>query len=348
MTFPRSDQPDADHLPRRPAAIPRGQRPDAATRRASSSATAATRSSAWHRAGRSGWGSPTRRSDTPACGSPAGRRRREPVTCRCASPSPTPATGAGPRSPRSTSASCRRAPSTRRPGNSPAGRAPRSTPGAVATRNRHARPPGAVLLGRRNARVGHTRRAASASWSARPRPTPGCRAPSRSAEPRRLLRGAGSHAPGAGADRDEVVAPGLRRRGRCTPIGCHQSTRPGGRRSSHGRRCHPRSDTATLTAWSTPARPADTRNALRPGVRMCPTACPTGPESPMAKPNRAGIIIRASGIPPAPEALPAGPLATGARLRMLASLAEVIACCSPSWHAIARFVARPLVPPTAL
>ena len=29
VTFPRSDQPDADHLPRRPAAIPRGQRPDA-------------------------------------------------------------------------------------------------------------------------------------------------------------------------------------------------------------------------------------------------------------------------------------------------------------------------------
>jgi hypothetical protein len=37
-------------------------------------------------------------------------------------------------------------------------------------------------------------------------------------------------------------------------------------------------------------RPADTRNGVRPGVQVCPTACPTGPKLPMAKPNRAGII----------------------------------------------------------
>ena len=130
VTFPRSDQPDADHLPRRPAAIPRGQRPDAVP------------GGRLHRLPRL----PEVRPGTElavrvgpllhvvpilaASRSPAGRRRRAPVTCRCASPSPTPATGAGPRSPRSTSASCRRAPSTRRPGNSPAGRARRSIPGA--------------------------------------------------------------------------------------------------------------------------------------------------------------------------------------------------------------------------
>jgi hypothetical protein len=43
-------------------------------------------------------------------------------------------------------------------------------------------------------------------------------------------------------------------------------------------------------------RPADTRNGVRPGVQLCPTACPTGPELPMAKPNRAGIIIRRSQV----------------------------------------------------
>ena len=37
-------------------------------------------------------------------------------------------------------------------------------------------------------------------------------------------------------------------------------------------------------------RAADTRNGVRPGVQVCPTACPTGPKLPMAKPNRAGII----------------------------------------------------------
>ena len=40
----------------------------------------------------------------------------------------------------------------------------------------------------------------------------------------------------------------------------------------------------------------DTQNAARPKVPLRPTACPTGLESPMANPNRAGIIIRVSGV----------------------------------------------------
>jgi hypothetical protein len=39
----------------------------------------------------------------------------------------------------------------------------------------------------------------------------------------------------------------------------------------------------------------DTRTAVRLGVPLCPTSCPIGPECPMAEPNLAGIIIRASG-----------------------------------------------------
>ena len=43
-------------------------------------------------------------------------------------------------------------------------------------------------------------------------------------------------------------------------------------------------------------RPVDTRNGVRPGVQLCPAACPIGPELPMAKPNRTGIMIRVSGV----------------------------------------------------
>jgi hypothetical protein len=46
----------------------------------------------------------------------------------------------------------------------------------------------------------------------------------------------------------------------------------------------------------------DTQNAARPKVRLRPTACPTGLESPMAKPKRAGIIIRVSGVRVPPPA----------------------------------------------
>ncbi len=40
---------------------------------------------------------------------------------------------------------------------------------------------------------------------------------------------------------------------------------------------------------------ADTRNAVRVTVRLCPTACPTDQDFQMVKPNQAGIIIRVSG-----------------------------------------------------
>jgi hypothetical protein len=40
----------------------------------------------------------------------------------------------------------------------------------------------------------------------------------------------------------------------------------------------------------------DTRNVAQSGLQLCPTACPTGPELPMAKPKSAGIIIRVSGV----------------------------------------------------
>ena len=38
------------------------------------------------------------------------------------------------------------------------------------------------------------------------------------------------------------------------------------------------------------------------GVRLCPTACPTSRDFPMVEPNRAGIIIRVSGIRVPPPA----------------------------------------------
>jgi hypothetical protein len=41
---------------------------------------------------------------------------------------------------------------------------------------------------------------------------------------------------------------------------------------------------------------------VRASVRLCPTACPTGPHSPMAKPNSSGIIIRVSGVRVPPPA----------------------------------------------
>jgi hypothetical protein len=47
----------------------------------------------------------------------------------------------------------------------------------------------------------------------------------------------------------------------------------------------------------------DTQNAARPKARLRPTACPTGLESPIAKPKRAGIIIRVSGVRVPPPAL---------------------------------------------
>jgi hypothetical protein len=47
---------------------------------------------------------------------------------------------------------------------------------------------------------------------------------------------------------------------------------------------------------------ADTRNAVRLTVPLCPTACPTGPELPTAKANQAGVIIRVSGVRVPPPA----------------------------------------------
>ena len=78
------------------------------------------------------------------------------------------------------------------------------------------------------------------------------------------------------------------------------------------RRARPVADASSRPTASNGALPtrlnaADTRNAAA-GVRLCPTACPTGPEFPMAKPNQAGIIIRVSGVrvpPPAPRQGPA-------------------------------------------
>jgi hypothetical protein len=47
-----------------------------------------------------------------------------------------------------------------------------------------------------------------------------------------------------------------------------------------------------LDATCCARKATDTRNAVQPDMRLCPTACPTGTEFPMAKPNLAGIIIR--------------------------------------------------------
>ena len=66
-------------------------------------------------------------------------------------------------------------------------------------------------------------------------------------------------------------------------------------------------------------RAADTRNGVRPGAQLCPTACPTGPELPMAEPNRAGIIIRVSGVRVPPPASRPRPCA-----RLLACRAAVM------------------------
>jgi hypothetical protein len=48
----------------------------------------------------------------------------------------------------------------------------------------------------------------------------------------------------------------------------------------------------------------DTRMRCSTKARLCPTACPTGCVFPVAKPNRAGIIIRVSGVGVPPPALP--------------------------------------------
>ena len=41
-------------------------------------------------------------------------------------------------------------------------------------------------------------------------------------------------------------------------------------------------------ARTSPLESADTRNAVRPKLQLCPTACPTCPQFPTAKPNRVG------------------------------------------------------------
>jgi hypothetical protein len=55
----------------------------------------------------------------------------------------------------------------------------------------------------------------------------------------------------------------------------------------------------------------DTRNAMHPGARFCPTVCPIRRGSPIAKPNQAGIIIRVAGVRVPPPALRQGPAAAG-------------------------------------
>src|SRR4051794_32865828 len=79
-----------------------------------------------------------------------------------------------------------------------------------------------------------------------------------------------------------------------------------------------------FTSWAAPvlrATCADTRNAARLTVPLCPMACPTGPEFPMAKPNQAGIIIRVSGVGVPPPALRQAPQQRGLSLSR--------AVCSP-------------------
>jgi hypothetical protein len=51
---------------------------------------------------------------------------------------------------------------------------------------------------------------------------------------------------------------------------------------------------------------AEMRDRL-PRMRLCPTACPTDPGFPMAKPDACGIIIRVSGVRVPPPASRRGP-----------------------------------------
>jgi hypothetical protein len=99
---------------------------------------------------------------------------------------------------------------------------------------------------------------------------------------------------------------------RASPAESQGKDDPAGRRN--------RSDLATVAvrckfaSWGAPVLRAtceDTRNAVRARVPLCPTACPTGPEFPMPKPNQAGIIIRRSGVRVPPPAPRLGPAAAG-------------------------------------
>ena len=108
-----------------------------------------------------------------------------------------------------------------------------------------------------------------------------------------------------------------------------QSTIPSSRNSTSAER----SETKRRTA--PPLDAADTRNAVPPNVRLCPTACPTGPEFSMAKPNSSGTIIRVSGVRVPPPALRQGPAVAALwRTRGVPGLssAELSAACSDRYE----------------